>query len=56
MTLDSYDDIFSDFDPRTFDVREISHDFLDECKRRIRETYSGAFFLTMVLPQDKRFE
>ena len=31
--LDSYDDIFSDFDPRQYNVRALSSDFLDEAKR-----------------------
>ncbi len=33
LSLDSYDDIFSDFDPRDDSVRALSVDFLDELKR-----------------------
>ncbi|MFA5953386.1 MAG: hypothetical protein WC812_02220 [Candidatus Pacearchaeota archaeon] len=33
LVLDSYEDIFSSFDPRLPDSRAISDDFLSECKR-----------------------
>lgn len=33
LWLDSYDDIFSDFDPRAYSERNISDDFLDEVKK-----------------------
>ncbi|MDD5192085.1 MAG: hypothetical protein PHH54_01345 [Candidatus Nanoarchaeia archaeon] len=33
LILDSYDDIFSDFDPRPYNVRALSDDFLLECKK-----------------------
>ena len=31
--LDSYDDLFSDFDPRPYAQKGFSEDFLDEAKR-----------------------
>jgi hypothetical protein len=33
LILDSYEDIFSDFDPRTFSQKALSGDFLLECKK-----------------------
>jgi len=41
LVLDTYDDIFSDFDPRTYDNRVLSFDFLMEAKRAAREKVSG---------------
>lgn len=35
--LDSYDDLFSDFDPREYDHRSLSDDFLSEVRKIIRE-------------------
>jgi hypothetical protein len=35
--IDTYDDIFSDFDPRPYSQRALSVDFLDEAKRAARE-------------------
>ena len=32
LILDSYDDIFSDFDQRDFSERSLSDDFLIECR------------------------
>lgn len=37
LSIDSYDDIFSDFDPRPFSQRALSVDFLDEAKRASRD-------------------
>ncbi len=36
LVLDTYDDIFSDFDPRPYGERALSVDFLDEAKRAVR--------------------
>ncbi len=33
LILDSYDDIFSDFDPRPYSEKTLSDDFLLECKK-----------------------
>jgi hypothetical protein len=35
IALDSYDDLFSDFDIRGFDQRPFSRDFLDELNLRM---------------------
>ena len=37
LILDSYDDIFSDFDPRGYSERSLSDDFLAECKKVARD-------------------
>lgn len=37
LILDSYDDIFSDFDPRSYSERALSDDFVAECKKAVRE-------------------
>jgi hypothetical protein len=35
--LDTYDDIFSDFDPREYDVRALSDDFVNALRKIVRE-------------------
>jgi len=37
MWIDEYDDIFSDFDPRPYEVRTISNDFWDELNKLYTE-------------------
>ena len=37
LVLDSYDALFSDFDPRPYAVRGLSDDFLYECKKALRD-------------------
>lgn len=37
LVLDTYDDIFSDFDPRPYGERALSSDFLDEAKKAARD-------------------
>lgn len=41
LILDTYDDIFSDFDPRPFHQRALSDDFLLEAKKASKEIKSG---------------
>ena len=41
LVLDTYDDIFSDFDPRPYDHRSLSQDFLTEAKHAARDKISG---------------
>jgi hypothetical protein len=52
--LDTYDDIFSDFDPRPYSQRALSDDFLFEAKRAAREKKTGGIELKLLLPADKR--
>ena len=37
LILDSYDDIFSDFDPRSYSEKALSDDFLEECKKAAKD-------------------
>jgi hypothetical protein len=37
LLLDTYDDIFSDFDPRPYSQRALSDDFLNEARKASRE-------------------
>ncbi|MEK6873358.1 MAG: hypothetical protein AABW91_00785 [Nanoarchaeota archaeon] len=56
LILSSYDDIFSDFDPRNYAQRALSDDFLQECKRAVRDktdTNEG-FDLRLLVPKYKR--
>lgn len=52
LWLDTYDDLFSDFDPRPFSQRALSVDFLDEIKRASKEKSSGAIQLTLMIPKN----
>jgi|GEM_PF-634764 len=54
LTLDSYDDLFSDFDPRSYSERSLSDDFLLEMKKAIREKTSGVIELKLLIPQKIR--
>lgn len=48
--LDDYDDLFSDFDPRPFEERAVSDDFLHEAKTFSREKPAGQFELVLLVP------
>ena len=56
IALDSYDDIFSDFDPSPYDKRTISEDLIREMKRRYYETPHGNFIVHFTLPKHLRSE
>lgn len=51
LTLDTYDDIFSDFDPRPYSDRAISDDFLVEIKRATKENTVGVIELKFLIPK-----
>ena len=51
IVIDTWDDIFSDFDPRPLNQRTVSSDFADELKKRYRETRKGDFTITIYAPQ-----
>jgi hypothetical protein len=53
LQLDTYDDIFSDFDPRPYSSRALSVDFLGEATRATREK-SGQLELRFLIPQHER--
>ncbi len=50
IAIDTWDDIFSDFDPRPLGSRALSEDFIAELKKRYRETRKGAFLVTIYAP------
>ena len=54
LILDTYDDLFSDFDPRTLDKRALSDDLLVEIKRATREKKSGVIELNFLIPSEQR--
>jgi hypothetical protein len=50
LILDSYDDIFSDFDPRSYSERGLSEDFLTELKKGCKDKASGQIEITLMIP------
>jgi hypothetical protein len=55
LILDSYDDIFSDFDPRPYSGKALSDDFLAECKRASHDkTGDGEILFVLMVPKEKR--
>ncbi|MBN2142259.1 hypothetical protein JW711_02925 [Candidatus Woesearchaeota archaeon] len=53
LSLDRYDDIFSDFDPRSYSERALSDDFLSEAKKVTREKKDN-FELELLIPEGVR--
>lgn len=56
LMLDTYDDIFSDFDPRPYAERALSIDFLEEAERASKDKASGMLEINFLIPKDKRNE
>ena len=54
LILDSYNDIFSSFDPRPYNEKALSDDFLIECKRAARDKDDHGFELILSVPKLKR--
>ena len=54
LVLDGYTDLFSDFDPRSFDKRALSHDFLEELKRASMYKDTNSIFLNLLVSKSKR--
>ncbi len=54
IILDTYDDIFSDFDPRPYSERALSDDFLIEANKASRDKASGQIELIFLIPQKMR--
>ncbi|MFH1478233.1 MAG: hypothetical protein ABIG92_00475 [Candidatus Omnitrophota bacterium] len=50
IAIDTWDDIFSDFDPRPMNERALSEDFKSEIAKRYRETRKGDFLVTIFAP------
>ncbi len=53
LILDSYDDIFSDFDPRPYSGKALSDDFLLECKKASSDK-EKKLELRLLVPKHKR--
>jgi len=53
ILLDTYDDIFSDFDPRPYNQRALSDDFLLEAKKATMDR-EGNFHLRFLIPRSVR--
>ncbi|MCK9568016.1 hypothetical protein M0R72_03610 [Candidatus Pacearchaeota archaeon] len=53
LILDSYDDIFSVFDPRPFSERALSTDFISECKHASVDK-KGRISLKLFVPKSKK--
>lgn len=54
--LDSYDDIYSDFDSRHYLKRRISEDFLHELRVELKYQTHPARDMVLLLPQDRRVQ
>ncbi len=54
LTLDSYEDIFSDFDPRPYSEKGLSEDFIFEARRAALSKYPNKISFIMMLPKTKR--
>lgn len=50
VVIDTWDDIFSDFDPRPLSDRILSGDFVDELKKRYKESKGGNLAITIYAP------
>ncbi len=53
LWLDTYDDIFSDFDPRPYSQRSLSDDFLSEAKKASRDK-KDKLELRLLIPEAQR--
>jgi hypothetical protein len=51
IAIDSYDDIFSDFDPRDITQRDLSEDFIIELTRRHRQDIKGKYDVVLLAPK-----
>lgn len=54
LWLDGYNDLFSDFDPRPYQEKAVSSDFLDELKRAARDKPFDKISLKLLLQKGKR--
>lgn len=52
--LDDYEDIFSDFDPRPYDDRSLSDDFISEVKKVSHEDGFGVAEMNLLVPEKSR--
>ncbi|MBD3245570.1 MAG: hypothetical protein GF333_00985 [Candidatus Omnitrophica bacterium] len=54
IAIDDWDDVFSDFDPSPLNQRTLSEDFMQELRKRYRETKTGDLAVTICAPKDLR--
>lgn len=54
LWLDHYNNIFSDFDPRPYSLRELSDDFLNETKKIIKEVNGENMEVVFLVPQSQK--
>lgn len=54
IALDTYDDIFSDFDPSPYSTRILSDDFLKEVQKKYSERQKGEFEVRFTIPNAQR--
>ncbi len=55
ISLDEYEDIFSDFDIRGYADRALSEDFLDELRLRLRKSQSSSdVSIVLLMPERRR--
>ncbi|MDD5067680.1 MAG: hypothetical protein PHF84_11605 [bacterium] len=56
VVIDTWDDVFSDFDPRPLNERTVSGDFTDELKKRYRESDVKNFVISIYAPGELKNE
>lgn len=56
LWLDSYEDIFSDFDPRPYSERALSDDFISELRKVCREELYDVGELRLLIPEKEHKE
>lgn len=54
LILEGYVDIFSSFDPRPYDQRALSDDFLDECEKILHDKKFPIVEIRLLVPDAKR--
>jgi len=54
LSIDDYNDIFSDFDPRHYSQRALSEDFLAEARRASRDKEEEGIQLVFLIPEKRR--
>ncbi len=54
FAIDSYEEIFSDFDNRNYSKKALSDDFLNECRNASIEKKNARIELLLFMPSDKR--
>lgn len=51
FTLNSYESLFSHFDPRSFNSRDISEDFIESCKQKLlKEKMNQQILMKLLVP------